>query len=76
MSTKEALIKKLAQNIESLSEARILEVNDFAEFLAKKSGDDISSHDLARLAMEGQAFNFLNDEPDLYTINDCKVNYK
>jgi hypothetical protein len=52
-------------------------IKDYVEYLLKggspvvpESDDELSSSDLAALAQDGGAFDWLADEPDLYTIAD------
>jgi hypothetical protein len=64
MNTK--LVESLAQIIQSLSEEERLLLNE-------KLFEDIpypSAKELENLAQTGRAFNFLEDEPDIYTLED------
>jgi hypothetical protein len=64
MNTK--LVESLAQIIQSLSEEERL-------LLDKKLFEDIpypSAKELENLAQTGGSFNFLEDEPDIYTLED------
>jgi hypothetical protein len=38
--------------------------------------DDVLTLGIMRLAEQGGAFDWLNDEADLYTMNDLKVRYR
>ena len=64
MNTK--LVESLVQVILSLSaqERSLLEEKLFFD------SSSPSSRDLMRLAQQGGAFDFLHDEPDLYTLKD------
>jgi hypothetical protein len=60
------LVESLVQAIRSLSSAE-------QALLERKLFDDIpdpSVQDLMRLADKGGAFDFLHDEPDIYTLED------
>ena len=61
MNTK--LVESLVQVILSLSAQE-------RSLLEEKLFFDSSSYDLMRLAQQGGAFDFLHDEPDLYTLKD------
>lgn len=60
------LVESLAQVIKSLSweERFLLEEKLFWE------SAEISSQEIARIAMLGDAFKFLETEPDIYTLED------
>jgi hypothetical protein len=60
------LIESIIQVIRSLSleEQAILEEKLFFDFA------DPSTPDLITLALRGNSFEFLNDEPDLYSLDD------
>lgn len=68
----------LAQLIELMTPQEQAEVENFAAFVLVRRKlptlqileDDISSWELTRLAMEGGAFDWLADEPDIYSIED------
>ncbi|MCG6136240.1 MAG: hypothetical protein MET45_16605 [Nostoc sp. LLA-1] len=66
MNTK--LVESLLQIILSLSheERTLLEERLFCD------SSQPSTHDLMQLAQTGGAFEFLNEEPDLYTLEDGK----
>lgn len=70
------LLKKTNQILEKMEESSVLEVLHFAEYLLQKSGDPISSETLTNVRTCGGAFDFLENEPDLYTLNDCIEVYK
>ena len=72
---REILIKKTIGVIEQLPMARLQEVNDFVEFIIHKTDDILITEGLKQLASSSQTFDFLKDEPELYTINDLKVKF-
>lgn len=49
---------------------KIKEVNDFAEFLLKKIDDTMLNEGILHLVSEGDSFNFLHNEPKLYSDNE------
>ncbi|MFN8208910.1 MAG: DUF2281 domain-containing protein [Bacteroidales bacterium] len=59
-----------------LPEKELQEIQDFAAFLANKSEDAIINEGIKRIASTSNSFNFLHDEPDLYTVEDLKEKYK
>ncbi len=70
--------QRLIEKIRQLSSMRIVEIEDFIDFLYQRENQEQLSIDLTApttnemiaLAHSGKSFDFLNDEPDLYTIND------
>ncbi|MCF0059796.1 hypothetical protein [Dyadobacter sp. CY356] len=74
--SRDALIKVAIDNLSKLSDQKIKEVTDFAEFLLSKSEDSILVEGIQKMASESKSFDFLNDEEDIYTIADLKEVYK
>lgn len=74
--SKNELLEKTNQVLEKMQESSVLEVFHFAEYLLQKSDDSISSVGLIKLMENGGAFNFLINEPDLYSLKDCVEIYK
>lgn len=70
------LIEKAVENIIKLSDQQVQEITDFAEFLLSKSQDQVLIEDIQRITIESDTFKFLNEEPELYSINDLKKVYK
>ena len=61
--TKELLKSK----IDLLPANKVNEVGDFIDYILHAKNDAIITEQLLRLQMESGAFNFLNDEPELYS---------
>lgn len=59
-----------------LSDEKLAEVNDFIDFLVSKMDDRIMQENLQNLSAQSRAFDFLDQEEDLYTVNDLKERYK
>lgn len=64
--SRDALIKIVLYNLSKLSDQKIREVADYAEFLLSKSEDSILVEGIQKMANESKSFNFLNDEEDIY----------
>ena len=73
--TKEALIEKTVENISKLSEQKLREISDFAEFLLYKTQDRILTEGIQKLISDSKSFKFLEDEEDLYSKDDLKEVY-
>jgi hypothetical protein len=72
---REILMKKTVHNIEQLPTTRIHEVNNFVEFILQKTEDAMIIEGLQQLQSSSRTFDFLNNEPELYSVNDLKVKF-
>lgn len=72
---RQVLIETTVYKIRQLPDAKIKEINDFADFLLSKIDDKIIQEGIQKLTSESKAFEFLKDEDDLYTLNDLKERY-
>lgn len=70
------LIENTILKIRQLPDAKIREIHDFAEFLLLKIDDQILQQGIQELASSSNAFSYLNEEEDLYSVNDLKERYK
>lgn len=73
---KDVLIKKAIENIQRLPATKVKEVNDFAEFLLNKIDDQLITEGIKKISASSKSFDFLKDEPELYSIKDLKIKYK
>ena len=74
--TRQVLIQKTLENISKLPDQKLKEVSDFAEFLLSKLEDQLLTEGIQKLAGDSKAFQFLNEEEELYTEADLKEKYK
>jgi hypothetical protein len=72
---REVLVKNTIGRIEQLPTKRIQEVNDFVEFILRKSEDALLTSGLQKLSSVSRTYDFLYNEPELYTLNDLKVKF-
>ena len=73
---KSVLIEKTMVNIQKLPLNKVQEVNEFVEFLLSKINDRIMTEGIQELINKSHSFDFLKDEPDLYSTDDLKIKYK
>ena len=73
---RETLIRKAIENLAKLPDQNLKEVSDFAEFLLSKIDDKVIIEGIQKLTMDSKSFQFLEEEADLYTVNDLKEPYK
>ena len=70
---KELLIKRSLKSLQSLPAKRINEVIAFIEFISEKYKDEIIlQKGIQNIVEKSASFSFLNDEEDLYSIEDLK----
>ena len=72
---RQILIDNTLNKIRQLPDAKIKEINDFADFLLSRIDDKIIQEGIQKLTSESKAFEFLKHEDDLYTLNDLKEKY-
>ena len=72
---REVLIKKTVHKIEKLPTKHIREVNDFVEFIIRKTDDARLTKGLQQLSSSSHTYDFLHDDPELYSVNDLKVRF-
>lgn len=73
--TKQAIIERTIKVINQLPEEKAEEISDFAEFVSKRYEEHLLAQGIQKITSEGQAFDFLNAEEDLYSIADLKEVY-
>lgn len=74
--TRQVLIDSTINKIRQLSDMRIKEVNDFADFLLSKIDDKIILEGNQKMITDSKSFAFLKDEEDLYKVEDLKERYR
>ncbi len=74
MSRRQA-IEKTLEAINQLPDDKVGEVADFAAFILKNHEENTLQSGIQRLMETSDAFAFLHDEEDLYTLNDLKERY-
>ena len=72
---REVLIKKTIHKIEKLPTKHIQEVSDFVEFIIRKTDDTLLTKGLQQVSSSSHTYDFLYDEPDIYSENDLKVRF-
>jgi len=72
---REVLVKKTIDRIEHLPTKRIQEVSNFVEAIIRKVDDSLITEGLQQLSSCSRTYDFLYDEPELYTINDLKIRF-
>ena len=73
---REVLMEKTIRKIEQLPTSRVREVNDFVEFVIRRTDDALITEGLQHLSSYSHVNDFLINEPELYSVNDLKVQFK
>jgi hypothetical protein len=73
---RQATIQKTMEMISALPDEKIEEISDFAAYVLKKYDDQILRQGMYTLAEQSDAFNFVNEDEEIYTINDLKERFK
>lgn len=73
--TKQALIERTVKALGQLPVEKLQEVSDFTDFVLKQYEEFLLTHAAQKLTEQGQAFEFLKDEEDLYSEEDLKEVY-
>ncbi|MBA3647973.1 MAG: hypothetical protein H0W62_05390 [Chitinophagales bacterium] len=73
--TKQAIIERTVKAISQLPKEKAEEILDFADFVSKRYDEHQLTQGIQKMAGNSQAFDFLNNEEDLYSIEDLKEVY-
>lgn len=69
---KQAIIDRTLKAIHLLPVDKAEEISDFADFVSRRYEEQLLAQGIQQLAASSQAFQFLNNEEDLYTEADLK----
>ncbi len=73
--TRDTALEKTIQTIKKLPTDKLQEVSDFISFLLKQYEEERLTHGIQKIVDSGKTFEFLNQEEDIYTIDDLKDVY-
>ena len=74
--TRDAIIQKTVDVLSALPADKIEEISDFADYILKKYDERILQQEMHALIEQSDTFGFLNEEENLYSVNDLKEQYK
>ena len=72
---RDTLIKRTLKNLSKLPQDKVREISDFADFIMKKHEEETLQKGIEKLASHSNTFDFLNEEEDLYSLDDLKEKY-
>lgn len=73
--TKQAIIERALEVINLLPEEKAQEILDFVDFVSKRYEEEQLTQGVRKLTAQSQAFDFLNDDEDLYSEDDLRQVY-
>jgi antirestriction protein len=73
--SKEAIIERTIKAINQLPENKAEEISDFADFIMKRYEEDQLIKGIQNMTSSSQAFDFLHNEEELYSVADLKEVY-
>lgn len=73
---RETILKKAIDKLNKLPDSKVEQVSDFIEFLLHKTEEFKLQQGILKLVSDSDSFAFLEEEEDLYTVEDLKEKYK
>ena len=73
--SKEEMIAKTIAAMQKLPADKVAEVSDFADFILQRKEDKEITEGIAQISIQSKSYKFLDEEEDLYTLNDVKAPY-
>jgi len=73
--TRQAIIERTLKAINQLPPEKAVEISDFAEFLSQRFDEQKLTERIQEHTANSASFEFLNNEEDLYTVEDLKEVY-
>lgn len=73
--TRQVIIERTIKAINQLPQDKAQEISDFVDFIIKRYEEHKLTEGIQYLTSTGQAFSFLNEEEELYSLSDLKEVY-
>ena len=73
--SKEEMIAKTIAAMQKLPADKVAEVSDFADFILQRKEDKEITEGIAQISIQAKSYKFLDEEEELYTLNDVKAPY-
>ena len=73
--SKEEMIAKTIAAMQKLPADKVAEVSDFADFILQRKEDKEITEGIAQISIQSKSYKFLDEEEELYTLNDVKAPY-
>ena len=72
---RELLLKDALNKINKLPNAKLEEINDFADFLLTRLDDQFINENIKELTSNSTSFDFLKEEEEIYDESDLKEKF-
>ena len=69
------LVEKTIRKIGQLPTTCVRAVDNYVEFIIRRTDDSLITEGLQQLASCSHTYDFLYNEPELYTVNDLKMRF-
>lgn len=74
---KKKIIEKTIKRLNLLPDSKVMEIDSFIEKLLKEYQEELNTtKGIQNLTQDSKTFEFLENEEDLYTVEDLKEKYK
>ncbi len=73
--TRQIIIERTLRAINQLPEDKAEAISDFADFVFKRYEEHELTSGIQKLSSESQAFDFLHNEDEIYSVTDLKEVY-
>jgi hypothetical protein len=73
---RDKLLLATIEKLQKLPHQKLQEVADFADFIMYRLDNQLISQNMSKLQEQGGTFEFLEIEPDLYTLSDVQEKYQ
>lgn len=73
--TREIIIERTLKAINQLPDDKAEEISDFADFVFKRYEENELLNGMQNLISDSKAFDFLNEEDEIYSLTDLKEAY-
>lgn len=73
---RQTLLNDTVKKLNQLPDKKIMEVQDFVDFLLSRIDDNLLVEGIRKLTSDSKSFDYLKEEEDLYTVNDLKEKYQ
>ncbi len=75
MMDRQVIIDDTVSKINKLPKNKLIEINDFIDFLLSRIDDKIITENIQELTSESDAFDFLKEDEEIYEESDLKEKY-
>jgi hypothetical protein len=73
--SRQIIIERTLKAINQLPEDKVEEISAFADFILKRYEENEITRGIQQIASQSDTFNFLNEDEEIYSINDLKEVY-